>query len=138
MLLDTDAFSKVVMTARDREPQVADWRRRLTGRTIVIAAQTEGELRFGALSARWGPARLAGLEAQLARHATAPVTTEVVKAFAEVRAACRAAGHPLADKLHMGDAWVAATAIAHDLRLLAGDRIYRDVPGLRLLEDISR
>ncbi len=52
MLLDTDAFSKVVMTARDREPQVADWRRRLTGRTIVIAAQTEGELRFGAVSAR--------------------------------------------------------------------------------------
>ena len=103
VLLDIDAFSKVVMTARDREPQVADWRRRLTGRTIVIAAQTEGELRFGALSARWGPARLAGLAAPLARHATAPVTTEVVKAFAEVRAACRAAGHPLADKLHMGE-----------------------------------
>jgi len=52
VLLDTDAFSKVVMTARDREPQVADWQRRLTGRTIVIAAQTEGELRFGAVSAR--------------------------------------------------------------------------------------
>ena len=28
--------------------------------------------------------------------------------------------------------------VAHDLPLLAGDRIYRDVPGLRLLEDISR
>lgn len=37
----------------------------------------------------------------------------------------------------MGDAWVAATAIAHDLPLLAGDRIYRDVPGLSLLEDTS-
>jgi len=34
----------------------------------------------------------------------------------------------------MGDAWVAATAIAYDLPLLAGDGIFRGAPGLRLLD----
>jgi hypothetical protein len=49
-------------------------------------------------------------------------------------AECRRIGHSLHDKHHTGDRWVAACAIAKDVDLLAGDDIYRDAPGLRLLD----
>ena len=37
----------------------------------------------------------------------------------------------------MGDAWIAATGIAHGFPLLTGDSIFGDTPGLTLLEDAS-
>jgi predicted nucleic acid-binding protein len=55
--------------------------------------------------------------------------------FASARAECRRAGHALANKQHMGDAWIAATALAYGLPLLSGDRIYAGVEGLHLLRD---
>jgi predicted nucleic acid-binding protein len=109
----------------------------LLGKDIVIAAQTEGELRFGALAGGWGARRFAALEMHLVKSPTVPVTADVVRSFASVRADCKQAGHHLADKKHMGDAWIAATAHAYRLPLLSGDEIYRHapVPGLRLLEE---
>ena len=135
VLLDTDVWSCVVLTPRDRDPRVATWRRLLLGKQVVISAQTEGEIRFGAISRRWGPARTASLDANFKRTATMPVTSETIQAFAALRAECKRLGHALADKQHMGDAWVAATAIAYDLPLLAGDAIYRGAPHVRLLEE---
>lgn len=134
VLIDTDVWSRVVFTSRDRDPRVATWRRLLLGKQPLIAAQTEGELRFGALAKHWGTAKLAALDAQLAKTPTVPVTDEVIQSFASVRAACRQSGHALADKIHMGDAWIAATAHAHRLQLLSGDDIYRGVDGPRFLE----
>lgn len=133
-VIDTDVYSKVVLTTRDREPRVAQWRRLLLGRHILVAAQTEGELRFGALARGWGAERVDALEAHLRRTPTLPVTRDVVLAFALVRAGCKRAGQPLADKHHMGDAWVASTALAYGLPLLSGDRIFAEVDGLELLE----
>lgn len=93
------------------------------------------ERRFGALSRGWGPAKIADLHANFGRTPTLPVTPETVLAFATLRDACKRSGHPLANKQHMGDAWVAATAISYDLPLLAGDGIYKDAPNIRLLEE---
>lgn len=135
VLVDTDVWSCVVRTIRDRDPRVATWRRLLLGNQLVIAAQTEGELRYWGLSRQWGTERLAALEAHLARTPTVPVTTAVVKAFASIRATCKSRGKPLADKQHMGDAWVAATAVAYALPLLSGDAIYDGVEGLLMLSD---
>jgi predicted nucleic acid-binding protein len=58
----------------------------------------------------------------------------VIDAFATLTAGCRGNGHALAQKVHTGDRWVAASATAHGLPLLSGDRIYRGVPGLALVE----
>jgi predicted nucleic acid-binding protein len=57
----------------------------------------------------------------------------VIEAQAHLRAQCLGRGHALGQKLHVGDAWVAATAIAYDLPLAAIDGIYNEAPGLRLL-----
>ncbi|GGB26266.1 hypothetical protein GCM10011492_15590 [Flexivirga endophytica] len=135
VLVDTDVWSRAIFSSRTPDPRVASWRRLLLGKQPLIAAQTEGEVRFGALVKQWGTTRMTDLESHLARTPTVPVTAEVIQSFATVRAACRQAGHALADKIHMGDAWIAATAHAHDIPLLSGDDIYRGVDGLRLLKD---
>lgn len=62
-----------------------------------------------------------------------PTTSAIVRAYADVRAECRAVGHPLHAKAHMGDAWIAATAVAYGLPLLSGDLLFEGVPRLRLL-----
>ncbi len=133
-VVDTDVYSRVILSARDRDPRVARWRRLLLGRQVLIAAQTEGELRFGALARDWGAPRKKALDAQLQRTPTLPVTADVIYAFANVRAGCKKIGQPLADKQHMGDAWIAATALAYGLPLLSGDAIYAGVEGLDLLD----
>lgn len=135
VLVDTDVWSETILTVRDRDPRVTGWRRLLLGAGVLVSAQTEGEIRFGALVDGWGAERLARLDAHLARTPTAPITADVVRAFATLRASCRAQGHPIANKQHMGDAWIAATAIGHDIPLLSGDRIFPGVPGLTLLSD---
>lgn len=111
------------------------WRRLLLGRDVVVAAQTEAELRFGALKAGWQAERVAALEARLAKTPTLPVTADVIRSFAVVRAACVLIGHSLAAKEHTGDAWIAATSIAYELPLLSGDAVFKSVPGLRLLTE---
>ena len=53
---------------------------------------------------------------------------EVIDAYATLTAECRAAGHALHEKVHTGDRWIAACAVAKDFELLAGDRIYSGAP----------
>ena len=52
---------------------------------------------------------------------------------AVLRAWAARAGHPLGQKIHEADRWVAATALALDLELVAGDGIFEGVPGLDVL-----
>ncbi len=135
VLLDTDVWSLAIFPRRTFSVQGERWRRVLLGRDVVVAAQTEAELRFGALTAGWKAERLAALEAGLATTPTLPVTADVIRTVAEVRAACRRVGHPLGAKHHMGDAWIAATAIACRVPLLSGDGVFNNAPGLWLLAE---
>jgi len=134
VLVDTDVFSCVVVTPRDRDPRVTTWRRLLIGKEVALASQTEAELLFGAFSDGWGPRRMGVLRAEIACRVRLAISSEAIDAWARLRADCGGHGHALGDKAHMGDAWVAATAIAYDLPLLAGDGIFRGAPGLRLLD----
>lgn len=135
VLVDTDVWGHLVWSRRNPPPHVEDWRRLLVGKTVVISAQTEAELLFGAHRANWGQAHLSQHRELLCRTPTLPVTQAVITEHARLRANCSTVGHALAQKIHMGDAWVAATAIAYGLPLLAVDAIYHDVPGLSLLTD---
>jgi len=88
----------------------------------------------GLLASNWGESRRSRLISQLDRTATIPVDERVVQAYARLRSACQAVGHALWDKPHRCDIWIAATAIALDAPLLAGDRIYQGALDLRLLD----
>ncbi len=52
----------------------------------------------------------------------------------EVRFACRRTGHPLHDRAHANDLWIAASAIHIGAPLLTADNVFSDTPGLTLHE----
>jgi len=135
VIVDTDVWSRAVLAMHQGDPRVASWRRLLLGRSVFIAAQTEAELRFWPLWRGWSAARSQLLFDALGKTPTLPVTPSVIQRYAELRASCRLLGHPMHEKIHAGDAWVAATALAYGVPLIAGDRIYRDIPGLTVLGD---
>lgn len=58
-----------------------------------------------------------------------PVDRAVVSAFAALVVRIREAGH---GRLGVQDAWIAATAIAHNAELLTQDADFDAVPGLRV------
>jgi tRNA(fMet)-specific endonuclease VapC len=130
LVVDTGVFSAALSTRRRAqfERQIAV----LSGNQLFLAAATVAELRYGALIAGWGPPRRDRLEAAIAATTILPVTDRYLTAVAKLRAACRLVGHPLADRAHSNDLWIAAAATHIDAPLVAADGIFKDVPGLRL------
>lgn len=136
VLVDTDVFSRLFVRRsgpRAESGAVEAWRQVLRGRQVVIAFQTRAEVLQGALAAEWGSTRMGRLRAVLDARPTVGVDHDVIDAHAVLFAACRRSGHALHDKGHTGDRWVASCAIAKNLPILAGDRIYRDAPALRVV-----
>lgn len=133
-VVDTDVFSLLFVRRDSTDPRVARWRQLLTGRRVLISFQTRSEVLAGALARNWGTQRILDLREILDQTPTIGVDDAVIDAYALLTAECRRAGHGLQDKSHTGDRWVAACAISKDVPLLAGDDIYRNAPGLTLLD----
>lgn len=133
VLLDTDVWSHLFMRHRKKSEQDSRWRKLLLGRTVCISVQTHAELLAWPLIREWGEPRRASLEKQLDSTPTIPLDDVVVRSFAHLTARARADGHAIAQKVHVADRWVAASATAHSIPLLAADGIYRGVAGLELL-----
>jgi predicted nucleic acid-binding protein len=91
------------------------------------------ELRYGALRAGWGDLRLRRLARSLSDLDVVQTEQRLIERCAELRAWASRAGHALGQKIHEADRWVAATALALDLELVAGDGIFEGVPGLDVL-----
>jgi predicted nucleic acid-binding protein len=100
---------------------------------VFLAAVTVSELRYGALVAGWGEPRRRHLETAIQATTVVPVSDGLLTTAAELRHACRSTGHPLHDRSHANDLWIAASAIHIDAPLLTLDRIFEDTPGLTLL-----
>lgn len=135
VVLDTNIFSQLLVT-RPKTPAnqdlVESWRAELEGVTSLISFQTRAEVLQGAYAAHWGETRLRALEQILDSTPTIPADTKVIETMAQLFAAARTTGHPIQDKIHTADRWIAASAIAYNLPLFSTDYIFRNVPGLRL------
>ena len=107
----------------------------LVGAAPAIAAQTVAGLRYGALGAGWGQRRLLQLDSLVHRAVVIPVDDILIWTHARPRVACRVAGHPLHDKAHAGDLWIAASAVAYGLPLVTDDGIFAGVPGLQVINE---
>jgi predicted nucleic acid-binding protein len=59
---------------------------------------------------------------------------QLIQRCAQLRAWAHRSGHPLGQKIHEADRWIAATALALDLELVAGDGIFHGVPDLSLVQ----
>jgi predicted nucleic acid-binding protein len=131
LVVDTGVFSAAL--SRRRRTHFDDEVKRLAGNQLFLAAVTVAELRYGALVAGWGTSRRARLEQAIEATTVIPVSDALLSTVAQVRFACRVVGHPLADRVHANDLWVAASAIHIDASLVTADNIFHDTPGLTVI-----
>ena len=128
LVVDTGVFSAAL--SRRRRPEFEAQVNRLAGNQLFLAVSTVFELRYGALVADWGEPRRARLEEAIATTTVVPVSDALLTRMAELRLACRQAGHPLADPVHANDLWIAASALHIDAGLVSADAVFDGVPGL--------
>lgn len=98
---------------------------------IAISVVSIGELRLGVLTATDGVARARRLETVSRAEALdpLPIDSGVAHAWATLRLALRDKGM----RMPINDSWIAATAIAHHLPVVAQDSDYDGVPGLQVI-----
>lgn len=98
---------------------------------LRVSVITIAELRVGVLTAADPDTRATRLETLTRASELEPLTidSDVSSAWATLRVALRDVGR----RMPINDSWIAATAIAHDLPVVAQDTDYDDVPGLRVL-----
>jgi len=100
---------------------------------IAVSIVTIAELELGVLAA--AEPRIRAVRLQTLRDAeqlsALAVDREVASAFASLAAQMRAAGQ---GRLGIQDAWIAATAIAHDADLLTQDSDFDAIPDLRVIK----
>lgn len=124
----------VVSWLFDERPSVAERSLAVIGqRPVMVAFQTVMELRYGALRAGWGELRKRRLERRIAGLVVVQPDGEMITACAELRSASHQIGHPLGDKSHDGDRWIAAAAIRLRIPLVSDDPVFEGAPGLVLL-----
>lgn len=133
VVVDTNVFSAVL----SKQALARRYDQHLSGRRLVISFQTVAEMRYGALRAGWGRDRVNAMERQIAKAAQIPPHDQLADNWATLRAEARAAGHALADKAHMADLWIAATALVLDLPLVTHDSIFLHTPGLTVISELT-
>ena len=109
-------------------------KRKITGtppQRVAVSVVTIGELRLGVLAASDGPSRARRLEtlSRAERLEPLPIDASVAHAWATLRLALRDSGR----RMSLNDSWIAATAIAHHLPVVAQDGDYDGVPGLHVV-----
>ena len=131
VVVDTTVVSALVNARRN--PGTADSYRGVIGdRPILVSFVTITELRYGALKAGWGELRRRGLERDLSKLVVVQPDDNLMTTCAELRATCERQGHPLGQKMHEADRWIAATALGLDVELVSLDAVFEGVPELRL------
>lgn len=130
ILVDTGVFSASLSRRRRARFETAVGL--MAGQQIFLAAVTVSELRYGALVAGWGDIRRERLEQTIKAATVVPVSDKLLTTAAELRHACRLVGHPLNDRSHANDLWIAASAIHVRVPLLTADHVFEDTPGLAL------
>lgn len=130
IVVDTGVFSASLSSRRRArfQPLIG----LMAGHQLFLAAATVSELRYGALVAGWGEQRRQRLEESIAATTVVPVTDSLLSGVAGLRHACRQAGHPLHERSHANDLWIAASAIHVGASLLSADAIFENAPGLSL------
>ena len=133
VVLDTDVWSCLFGNSKSHSlEQIQSWREFLDGKIAVIAVQTRAEVLVGLTSL--GDNRARPIRAALESLPTHPITEAVIQSYVSLTQRSRQVGHPLHQKIHTGDRWIAATAAALGAPLLTGDHMFRGAPGLTVVD----
>lgn len=87
-------------------------------------------VRFGA---GWGTRRTEALERLLRSSYVLAPDDRTATTFARLKVACERSAHPLHQKIHTGDLWIAATAVRRGLVLVSDDAAFDDCPELQVI-----
>ncbi len=110
VLLDTNIVS-FLFKGDSRAESYAPY---LENRRLAISFMTVAELFQWAAVRNWGVLRRRRLEASLHNFVVLPFDIALCRLWGDIRANCRAAGHPISPQ----DAWIAATALQYRLPLI--------------------
>jgi predicted nucleic acid-binding protein len=126
ILVDTDVVSYLF---GDR-PQAGFFRPYLQHRTLAVSFMTVAELYFGAYKANWGDRRITLLENHLRNYVVVPFDYELCQRCARIRADRQKSGR----QIGLADAWIAASAVAHDCALATNNgKDFQSIVGLELI-----
>lgn len=113
VLLDTNIVSFLLK----QDSRVRSYAPYLENRRLAISFMTVAELFQWAAVRNWGARRMNQLETSLQNFTVLPFDIALCRLWGEIRARCRAVGRPISPQ----DAWIAATALQHDLPLVTHD-----------------
>ncbi len=126
MLVDTDVLSFSIKG----DARAARYARDLQGKRACLALMTVAELKRWPLEKAWGQRRTAALDGVLSAHVILAPDLRTAGIWAEVFAARRRTGRPIAN----GDCWIAATALQHGLPPVTHNAAdYSGIPALRVI-----
>ncbi len=103
----------------------------LKGRLVAISFITVGELYYGAEKARWGNDKRLRLETTLRNFLVIPYDHEIARTYGRIVAESERSGR----RMSLGDAWIAACAVRHELPLVTHNA--KDFQGIEALQVIS-
>jgi tRNA(fMet)-specific endonuclease VapC len=126
LLLDTDVVSFLLKgdsRSQKYEPIIQ-------GYQLALSFMTVAELFQWAAVRNWGTQRIGSLERSLASYLIIPVDIELCRIWGNLRADRQTIGQPLSAQ----DAWIAATAVRHDLPLVTHNaKDFQNIPKLQVL-----
>ena len=126
-LVDTNVVSYVIK--RDTRGMI--YRRHLDGQDLFVSFATVAELYRWAIRHNWKAQRREKLRRDLARYTVLNFDDALAWKWAEV---ISIPGRPM----EPGDAWIAATALRHNLPLVTHNRRhFEHVPGIQLISEDS-
>jgi tRNA(fMet)-specific endonuclease VapC len=126
LLIDTDIASFIFKGSNYSDPYLPF----LSGQELALSFMTVAELFQWAMFRQWGDRRLTQLEQYLLNYLVVPVDQPLCLEWAKVRAHQQSAGRRISPQ----DAWIAATALRHDLPLVTHNtKDFLAIPNLRLI-----
>jgi tRNA(fMet)-specific endonuclease VapC len=126
VVVDTDVVSFIFKG----HPIDAIYEADLAGCTLMISFMTLAELDRWAIQSKWGAARREWLRLYLQKFVMLLYSRRLCTLWANVTVAAQSRGC----RIECADAWVAATALRHDVPLVTHNRNdYLGVPDLKLI-----
>jgi tRNA(fMet)-specific endonuclease VapC len=110
VLLDTDVVSYILKG----DSRAVSFAGLIQGNQLALSFMTVAELFQWAAIRKWGQQRVQHLEQALLAYLILPADIDMCRIWGNVRATCQAAGATIAPQ----DAWIAATALRHQIPLV--------------------
>jgi predicted nucleic acid-binding protein len=129
LLLDTSYLGEVARVRRGGQPLrsfTPEIAQRLQDALLAISPFTIAEVRAGWAIAGWGERRIVEAQHELDLYLQIPLDPTIVDEWARLRAHARSMGH---DGISHNDLWIAATACARSIPLVACDGDFAKIRG---------